>query len=150
MVEAERRGTRDTYDQLAGLLWEAVVTAPNPHTLCLRESIERNAWRRKWILDRPVVALSLDTIREDRNGLRRHRSDDPTAVHAQSGHLLATLGDLERRGDITATARRILVSLAHGTDPSGDGQSTHAARKQRQRVLAAARRSPALRAALIA
>jgi len=150
MVDAERRGTHDTYDQLAGLLWEAVVTAPSPRITCLRESIERNVWRRKRILDRPLVALSFDTMREDRSGLRARRSDDPTAADAQSGHLLATLSDLEQRGDITAAAHRILVALAHGSDAASAGQSTAAARKQRQRTLSAVRQSPAVLAALTA
>ena len=45
-AETRRAGRAGGYDELASHLWEAVVTATNPHTKCLREYLERNAWRR--------------------------------------------------------------------------------------------------------
>ena len=153
MVAAEHRGFRDTYEQLAGLLWEAIVTAPNPQASCLRESIERNAWRRMRRTERRVRAISLDAngVDLDRTRvLRRRGDDDPTPDAAHDLRLLGRLHALVQERAITPTTHRILLHIADGTDTVTAGQSADAARKQRLRTLTALKRSPAVCEALIA
>ena len=150
MVRAEaertsRRGSDDSYEQLAGLLWEAVVTASNPQVAALRESIERNVWRRKWSGERPVPAGRLDL---DRAGLAAASGDQAEAAVACL-HLRCVLGQLEADGAITATTRRVLAQLAAGTD-GGHDRSAGAARKQRWRTIRRVRANPAVVEALTA
>jgi hypothetical protein len=152
MVRVEQRRTRsdgdDGYEQLAGILWEAVVTAPNPNAECLRECIERNVWRRKWRSERRTPTLPLDP---DAAGRAIQAGDDPEAAATGHAHLQATLHRLEAVGSITAPTRRMIEHLAADTTPpAADGQSHDAARKQRWRTLGRVRLVPGLREALTA
>jgi hypothetical protein len=151
MVRAEAQSSRDRggdcYEQLAGLLWEAVVTASNPGVATLRESIERNVWRRKWRGERPVCAVELDVDRAGPAAASGDHANDVVAAH----HLAAVLSRLEAEGAITAATRRVLDQLAAGTDdPVGADRSAGAARKQRWRTIARARANPAVIEALTA
>jgi hypothetical protein len=152
MVRVEQRARcrdgGDGYEQLAGILWEAVVTAPNPNARCLRESIERNVWRRKWRSERPAPTLPLDP---DAAGRAIQAGDDTEAAAVGHTHLQATVQRLEAAGSITASTRRLLEHLAADTEPPAPaGQSWDAARKQRWRSLGRVRRLRGLREALTA
>jgi hypothetical protein len=152
MVRAEAQSSRDrggdSYEQLAGLLWEAVVTASNPGVATLRESIERNVWRRKWRGERPVCAVELDVDRAGLPAASADHADDVVAAH----HLAVVLSRLEAEGEITAATRRVLDQLAAGTEPAEatDDRTAGAARKQRWRTIARARANPAVIEALTA
>jgi len=145
MVRAEQRRTdNDSYDQLAGLLWEAIVTVTNPDTPSLRETIERNAWRRKRRVDQPLRG-----VRADFDGPVRHchrtLDDGINAVH-----LRADLRRLQCAGTISAPTRQLLEQLADDDQPPTSGPNYEAARKKRWRTLSQLRNTSALRELLTA
>jgi len=163
MVQAEThrnavcRAGDDSYEQMAGLLWETIVTVPNPAVVALRESIERNVWRRKWRSERPIPTVQLDI---ERVGVATAGGGQVALVAAgrdvgevvvEGLHVESTLARLESDGAVSAMTRRLLEHLAAGTEPPGVvGQSHGAARKQRWRTMSRLRETPAVLEALTA
>jgi hypothetical protein len=155
MVNVEARyGEHRGYDELAGHLWEAVVTASNPQTRCLRECIERNVWRRHRRYRRSpktTVPVNIGVDPRRRRYPYAEAAPDSTEDDALAGHQAhAMLEQLTTTGTISPAAARLLEHLAADTDYRRVGQSQEAARKQRWRTTSGLRAIPGLHEQLAA
>lgn len=131
VATARRHGDHGNYDELVGILWEAIVTAANPRCAALRESIERTVWRRKWRQERPLASETEPRVDHD-------VADEAIAGH----HLDQVLARFEAAGTISPAGRRILERLAAGHARTDDAATDSAARKLQWRTVTRLRAHP--------
>lgn len=160
MVDVERRRYNPArcsesyaggYAPLAGTLWEAIVTTPDPQRRWLREDIERRAWRalyRGHTRSAERNSLDVDSVR-----LRSCGDFSDDVVSRVS--IDQTLDRLSRCGWLNPARRQVLEWIAAGNAPSFPRAlrklpGVNAARGRRDRALAGMRSCTALLEALAA
>jgi hypothetical protein len=138
------------YAPLAGTLWEAIVTTPNPQRRWLREDIERRAWRGLYRgHTRSPERNSLDVDSAPFKPCGDFSGDVVSRVSLDQ-----TLDRLSRCGHLNSDRRRILELIAADTNPSYPRvlrklPGVNAARRRRDRTLARMRTCTALIDALV-
>ena len=141
MKPVERRHPKNAsngvYDDLPGYVWEAVICVADPTIRTLRETIERNAWRRWRRHHRPRTISGETTLPL----IGDHLTDNPWPAATAALTLEHELARLVDEGRINCRDRHVVVELATGRstpselDRSDTTRSTEAAKKHRQRLM---------------
>ncbi len=136
----------DMRNEAVSVLYETITKTPNPEIASLWESIQRTTYRRLWAHSRQRTRLLYGTEFPESSA-----RDTPSSCGSLKWiELTASIDQMCRDGEITATTRMVLERIAADEPVSDRPRSTEATKKFRQRHTRRLRDSEAFRELLIA